>query len=85
MKFDILTIFPDMIDAVMNESIIGRARKNNIIEINTVNIRDYSKDKHKKVDDYPYGGESGMVMMAQPLYDAYMSVAKKARKKHGTS
>lgn len=63
-----------MVKAVLNESIIGRAQENGLIEINTVNIRDYSKDKHRKTDDYPYGGGSGMVMLAQPIYDAYASL-----------
>ncbi|HOM02726.1 MAG TPA: tRNA (guanosine(37)-N1)-methyltransferase TrmD [Acetivibrio sp.] len=77
MKFDVLTLFPEIFDAVLGESIIGRARKNNIIEINTINIRDFSSNKHRKVDDYPYGGGGGMVMMAQPIYDAYLSVVEK--------
>lgn len=75
MKFDILTIFPGLFDAILGESIIGRAQENNIISINAVNIRDFSKDKHKKTDDYPYGGGNGMVMLAQPIYDAYTSIA----------
>ena len=70
MRFDVLTLFPDMLETVFNESIIGRARKKRIIEINTVNLRDYSKDRHKRVDDYPYGGGCGMVMMAPPVIDA---------------
>ncbi len=70
MRFDVLTLFPDMLETVFNESIIGRARKKGIIEINTVNLRDYSKDRHKRVDDYPYGGGCGMVMMAPPVIDA---------------
>jgi len=74
MKFDILTIFPEMFDCILNESIIGRARRNNLIEIRTINKRDFSKDKHKKTDDYPYGGGSGMVMLPQPIYDAYLHV-----------
>lgn len=74
MRFDILTLFPDMFGGIFNESIIARARENNILEINTCNIRDYSKDKHKKADDYPYGGGKGMLMMAQPIYDACMAV-----------
>ena len=78
MRFDVLTLFPEMFGAVLNESIIGRAQKNNIIEINAVNIRDFSADKHGKVDDYPYGGGSGMIMMAQPIFDAYISVTEKA-------
>jgi tRNA (guanine37-N1)-methyltransferase len=77
MKFDVLTLFPDSFNAIMGESIIGRAREQGIIEINTINIRDFSKNKHKKVDDYPYGGGSGMVMAAPPIYDAFMSVVEK--------
>lgn len=81
MKFDILTLFPDMFGTVLNESIIGRAQKNKIIEINVINIRDFSKDKHKKVDDYPYGGGKGMIMMAQPIYDAYASILERVNYK----
>lgn len=77
MKFDVLTLFPELFHAVLNESIIGRAQENKLIEINTINIRDFSKDKHKKVDDYPYGGGNGMVMMVQPVVDAYLSVVEK--------
>lgn len=74
MRFDILTIFPEVCNAVLNESIIGRARQNGLIDINSIDIRDFTKDKHRKVDDYPYGGGSGMVMMVQPIYDAYKSI-----------
>ncbi|SHJ95968.1 tRNA (guanosine(37)-N1)-methyltransferase TrmD [Paramaledivibacter caminithermalis] len=70
MIIDILTLFPQMFTAIMNESIVGRAQEKGIIEINPINIRDFSKDKHKRVDDYPYGGGSGMVLMNQPLFDA---------------
>lgn len=66
-----------MVDTVLNESIIGRARKNGIIEINAHNIRDFSKDKHKRVDDTPYGGGMGMLMSAEPIYDCYKSVVEK--------
>jgi len=76
MRFDILTLFPEMFSPVLNESIIGRAQKDGFVQINTVNIRDFSIDKHKKTDDYPYGGGNGMVMMAQPIYDAYLSVTE---------
>ena len=81
MRFDILTLFPEMFDVVMNKSIIGSAQQNDIIKINTINIRDFSKDKHKKADDYPYGGGSGMVMMAQPIYDAYLSIVSSIENK----
>ncbi len=74
MKFYVLTLFPEMIETALNTSIIGRAIDNGLIEIEAINIRDYTLDKHKKVDDYPYGGGAGMVMQAQPVYDAYMSI-----------
>lgn len=73
MRIDILTLFPEMFDA-LKSSILGKAQEKNLLEINVINIRDFSKDKHKKVDDYPYSGGSGMVMTPQPLYDAIMSV-----------
>lgn len=76
MKFHFLTIFPEMIENYANESIIKRASESGAISVKTWNIRDYSKNKHKKVDDYPYGGGSGMVMTAQPIYDAYMDMLK---------
>ena len=69
MKIDILTLFPEMFSA-MRESIVGRAQKAGKIEINIVNIRDYTEDKHLKCDDYPFGGGAGMVMMAQPIGSA---------------
>ena len=75
MKFHVLTLFPDMIRDGMNTSITGRAVENGLIEIHAVNIRDYTIEKHKKVDDYPYGGGAGMLMQAQPVYDAYKAVA----------
>lgn len=75
MRFDVLTLFPDMLASVLYESVIGRAVEKGIININFINIRDYTLDKHKKVDDTPYSGGGGMLMMAQPVYDAYMSVA----------
>lgn len=81
MKFDVLTLFPDTFDAVMKESIIGRAQENGIIQVNAINIRDYSKDKHKKVDDYPFGGGTGMVMTCQPVIDAYNDITKDMVKK----
>lgn len=73
MKFDILTLFPEMF-APLEQSIIGRAVENNRIEINLINIRDFSKDKHKKVDDTPYGGGKGMVIRPDVVYYAYESV-----------
>lgn len=72
--FYILTLFPEMVMSGLNTSIIGRAMENGFLEIEAINIRDYTLDKHKKVDDYPYGGGAGMVMQAQPVYDAWKSV-----------
>lgn len=74
MRFDVLTLFPIMIDDYCSQSILKRARENNIIEVNTINPRNFSLDKHKKVDDTPYGGGAGMVLMAQPFVDAYESI-----------
>lgn len=81
MKFDVLTIFPDMINYVMQQSIIGRAQESGLIRVNSINIRDFSKNKHKRTDDYPYGGGSGMVMTAQPIFDAYSSITDGLEKK----
>lgn len=76
MRFDILTLFPDMMKTILSESIIGRAEKNGILEIKCTNIRDFANNKHNSVDDYPYGGGFGMVMQAPPIYRAYESVAQ---------
>lgn len=76
MNFHILTLFPDMVRDGLHTSILGRAVVNGHIQMNVINIRDYTLDKHKKVDDYPYGGGAGMLMQAQPIYDAYLSVCK---------
>ena len=73
MKFDILTLFPEMFEP-LKQSIIGRAIEKNLIKINLINIRDFSRDKHKKVDDTPFGGGAGMVMKADVVYLAYKSV-----------
>ena len=79
-SFYVLTLFPEMIDATLSHSIIGRAVNEGIINVEAVNIRDFSKDKHRHVDDYPYGGGAGMVMQPQPIYDAYKSIEEKAGK-----
>lgn len=79
MKIDILTLFPQMF-APLKESIIGRAVDKKILEINIVDIREFSKDKHKKCDDYPFGGGAGMLMTIQPLYDAIKSVNREKSK-----
>lgn len=73
-----MTLFPEMFEAVLGNSIIGRARKRKILEMNFINIRDFSKNKYKKVDDTPYSGGGGMLMTPQPIYDAYMSIAEKS-------
>ena len=78
MKFYCLTLFPEMFE-VLNTSIIGRAKEKGLIDIELINIRDFSKDKHKKVDDTPYGGGAGMVMRADVVYDAYKSIKSKAK------
>ena len=76
MIFNIMTLFPGIISAYINESIIKNAIENKIIQVNIYNIRDYSPNKHKKVDDYPYGGGGGMLMTPQPIYDCYMDIKK---------
>lgn len=73
MKFDVLTLFPEMFEPI-KQSIIGKAEEKKLIDINLINIRDFSKNKHKKVDDTPYGGGAGMVMQADVVYDAYNSI-----------
>ena len=79
MKFDVLTLFPEMFEP-LSKSIIGKAEEKQLIDINLINIRDFSKNKHKKVDDTPYGGGAGMVMQADVVYDAYKSIEDKNAK-----
>ena len=79
MQFDVLKLFPEMFEP-LNKSIIGRAKEKGLININLINIRDFSKNKHKKVDDTPYGGGAGMVMMPDVVYDAYKSLNSKDAK-----
>ena len=81
MRIDILTLFPEMCQTVMNESIIGRAQKAGKVEIVCTNIRDYANNKHNKVDDTPYGGGMGMVMAAEPIYNAYNSLYDECEEK----
>lgn len=78
LDFYVLTLFPEMINQTLSHSVIGRAIKDDIISIDAVDIRDFSRDKHRHVDDYPYGGGAGMVMQPQPIYDAYKSVKEKS-------
>ena len=81
MNFHILTLFPDMVRDGLHTSILGRAAENGHINMNVINIRDYTLDKHKKVDDYPYGGGAGMLMQAQPVYDAHKAICEERGKK----
>jgi len=74
LNFEVMTLFPDLIDRITDESIIGRAKEAGIISVRTHNIRDFSKDKHRRVDDTPYGGGAGMLMAAPPVYDCYKHV-----------
>lgn len=76
MRFDVMTLFPEMIESYCSFSILKRAVDNGVITVNTVNPRDFTLDKHKKVDDTPYGGGAGMVLMPQPYVDAYESLTK---------
>jgi tRNA (guanine37-N1)-methyltransferase len=78
MRIDIITVLPELIEGFLGESIIGRARKNGLADIHIHNLRDYTNDKHKKVDDYPFGGFAGMVMKCQPI-DACISKLKSER------
>ena len=74
MDIDVLTLFPEMIGPVVGASMLGRAAKNGILSVNVVNIRDFTQNKHRKTDDTPFGGGAGMVMSAQPVFDALRSV-----------
>ncbi len=77
MNFYILTLFPEMVSQALHTSIIGKAVERGLLHIEAINIRDYTRDKHMKTDDYPYGGGAGMVMQAQPVYDAYCAVKER--------
>lgn len=81
MRIDILTLFPDMCNGVLGESIIGRARAAGKVEINSVDIRNYTKDKHRRVDDKPYGGGMGMIMQAEPIFQCYNALCDEIGKK----
>lgn len=81
MRIDILTLFPDMCEEVLSESIMKRARGAGLIEINCRDIRAYTKDKHHRVDDSPYGGGYGLIMQAQPIHDCFMSLCEELRKR----
>ncbi len=81
MRIDIMTLFPEMCERVLDESIIGRSRQSGLVEINCVNIRDYSKDKHRRVDDATYGGGLGMLMQVDPIYDCFCDLEAKIGKR----
>ena len=81
MRIDILTLFPEMCECVLSESIVGRARREALVEINCHQIRDYSNDKHRRVDDSPYGGGMGMIMAVQPIYDCYKALCDEVGEK----
>lgn len=81
MRFHVLTLFPEMIEQGLNTSITGRALDRDIISLNTINIRDYSEDKHKHVDDTPYGGGAGMVMQPEPIWKAYQDLSSQIEEK----
>lgn len=80
MKFDVMTLFPALVEGVLSESIIGRAQKAGLIEVNCHNIRDYAENKHRNVDDTPFGGGMGMVMAAPPIYNCYAAISEKLPK-----
>ena len=81
MNFHILTLFPEMVMNGLNTSITGRAIANNLLSIEAINIRDYAFNKHHSVDDYPYGGGAGMLMQAEPVYQAYQAVVDKIQQR----
>lgn len=81
MRITIMTLFKEMVDNVLNYSMMARAQKNQLIELQSVDIRDFAGNKHHQVDDYPYGGGAGMLIMAQPVYDCYASIVEKAEGK----
>lgn len=88
MRFHIMTLFPEMIEAGLNVSITGRAVKNGLLEIHAVNIRDYAFNKHQSVDDYPYGGGAGMLMQAEPVYQTWLAICdaiRTAKKEEGAA
>ena len=76
MRCDILTLFPKMISSVLEESILKRAQEKGLLEVRIINIRDYTTDKHKMADDYPYGGGAGMVMKPEPIFNAVGAIKK---------
>lgn len=84
MNFHVMTLFPEMIENGLGESIIGRAAKAGYISYRAVNMRDYTLEKHGKVDDYPYGGGAGMLIQPQPVYDCYQDITREMKTKPRT-
>lgn len=84
MIFDVMTLFPELINKITDESIIGRAKAKGIIAVNAVDIRNYTKDRHRRVDDYPYGGGYGMVMQCSRYTDCFEDITKELQKKAST-
>ena len=82
-RFHVLTLFPEMVSQGLSASVTGRAFEKGIISLETINIRDYTLSKHKKVDDYPYGGGAGMLMQAQPVYDAFRATVDRINESGG--
>lgn len=83
MRIDILTVLPELFGGFFTESILGRAQEKGLVEIHVHNLRDYTKDKHRRVDDYPFGGGSGMIMQIQPIADCIASLQEKLREESG--
>ena len=81
MIFHVMTLFPELVTACAESSILGRAKEKALVDVRPWNIRDYSKDKHRHVDDYPYGGGAGMLMKAEPVYDCYRAITDGMEKK----
>ena len=81
MHYYVMTLFPEMIEYIMAQSIIGRALSDELIKLKIINIRDYAKNRYRQVDDYPYGGGAGMLMQADPIYSAYKDICKGLKKK----
>lgn len=82
MRIDVATLFPEMCERVLDESIVGRARKNGLLDVRCYNIRDYTNDKHRRVDDTPYGGGMGMVMQCEPIFNCFNAVAEDGERPH---
>ncbi|MBR1917631.1 MAG: tRNA (guanosine(37)-N1)-methyltransferase TrmD, partial [Bacteroidaceae bacterium] len=83
MRIDIITVLPEMLEPFTTQSILGRAQKKGLAEIHVHNLRDYTKDKHRRVDDYPFGGGSGMIMQIQPIADCIAALQQQLKEERG--